>query len=104
MLFNKSSFLKAFEEKRKQKSSIPKYSVEEMTSDYIQSLDEHIELQKTYNDYSTRENSEKAKKDITFNGYCEYAGQQLKIQQQEQEFKTYHKDLKICEKVFDQNA
>ena len=33
-----------------------------MVEEYIESLEEGVDMEKTYNQYSTKENSEKAKK------------------------------------------
>ena len=44
MMFNKEPFLNHFSEKRKNPSSIQKFTIENMIEEYIESLEEKMEM------------------------------------------------------------
>ena len=44
MMFNKESFIKDFSEKRKNGSLAPKFTIDNMIDEYIESLDDQMEM------------------------------------------------------------
>ena len=53
-MFNKDKFLKDFSDRRKNASSIPKYTIENMIDEYMESLDDQMEMEKRYNECATK--------------------------------------------------